>query len=200
MAGAATGAADPPLAWVAEGAPRWWTVALVNWGDDARAVSLPLAELGIAGAAFAAYDVWGDAPLADLRDTLAATLAPRSALVVGIRAAAARPQVVGTTRHVVQGAVDLADETWNGATRTLAARAVNLDGRRYAVTIAVPEGLRPAGYAADVPCTLRRLPSGHAVLDWPAGAGNDGRDIRWEVRFATAGTPRARGLSAGAGA
>jgi hypothetical protein len=121
--------------------------------------------------------------------------------VVGIRAAVARPQVVGTTRHVVQGCVDLADETWNGATRTLAAKAVNLDGRRYAVTIAVPEGLRPAGCTADVPCALRRLPSGHAVVEWPAGAaGNDGRDIRWEVRFATEGTRRARGLSSGAGA
>lgn len=201
VAGAGAGADDPPLAWVAEGGPRWWTVALVNWGDAAREVSLSLAALGITGTAFTAYDVWGDAPRADVRDTLAATLAPRSALVVGLRAAAARPQVVGTTRHVVQGCVDLADETWNGATRTLAAKAVNLDGRRYAVTIAVPEGLRPAGCTADVPCTLRRLPSGHVVLDWPAGvAGNDGRDIRWEVRFATEGTRRGRGLSSGGGA
>jgi hypothetical protein len=199
--GAAAGADDPPLAWVVEGAPRWWTVALVNWGDAPRDVSLPLAALGITGTAFAAYEVWGDVPLADLRDTLAATLAPRSALVVGIRAAVARPQVVGTTRHVVQGCVDVADETWNGATRTLAATAANLDGRRYAVTIAVPEGLRPVGCTADVPCTLRRLPSGHVVLAWLAGAaGNDGRDIRWKVRFALEGRRRARGLSSGAGA
>src|SRR2546422_7088554 len=36
---------------------------------------------------------------------------------VAIRPAVARPQVIGTTRHVVQGAVDVADETWDPTTR-----------------------------------------------------------------------------------
>src|SRR2546422_1284382 len=96
---------------------------------------------------------------------------------VAIRPAVARPQVIGTTRHVVQGAVDVADETWDPTTRTLKAKSTNLDGRAYAVTIAVPKGLRPGVCKADVPCTVRRLESGHAVLEWPAGG--DGRAIGW---------------------
>jgi len=176
----------PPHVWVAQGAPRWWTVVLVNWEDDARRISLPLATLGITGARFDAYDVWRDAPLPppDPKDTLAATLEPRSALVVALRAAAARPQVIGTTRHVVQGAVDIVDETWDAATRTLRAKAVNLDGRAYAVTVAVPKGMRPGACKADVPCTVKRLAGGHAVLAWASGG--DGRDIKWELSFRSA--------------
>jgi hypothetical protein len=174
----------PPIRWVAEGAPRWWTVVLVNWEDDTRAVAEPLAALGIGGARFAAYDVWRDVPLPDATDSLAATLEPRSALVVALRPAAARPQVIGTTRHLVQGAVDIVDETWEAATRTLHAKSANLDGRAYAVTITVPKGMRPGVCKADVPCTVKRLETGHAVIQWAAGG--DGRDIKWELSFRSA--------------
>jgi len=86
----------------------------------------------------------------------------------------------------VQGAVDIADETWDAGTRTLRAKSVNLDGRRYAVTIAVPKGMRPGRCTADVPCTVNRLESGHAVLEWPAGG--EGRDIHWELSFRSVGS------------
>src|SRR5437660_1592467 len=175
----------PPRVWVAEGAPRWWTVVVVNWEDEPRDVSLPLAAVGIQGAKFDAYDVWRDAPVTDLKGF---TLEPRSARTVAIRPAVARPQVIGTTRHVVQGAVDVADETWDPTTRTLKAKSTNLDGRAYAVTIAVPKGLRPGACKADVPCTVRRLQSGHAVLEWPAGG--DGRDIAWALSFKAATVTR----------
>jgi hypothetical protein len=167
--------------WVAEGASRWWTAVVVNWEDESHDVSVPLAALGITGARFDAYDVWRDAPTAPLTDLLAVTLEPQSARAIAIRPAAARPQIIGTTRHVVQGAVDVADETWDQATRTLKAKATNLDGRAYAVTVFVPKGLRPGACKADVPCTVKRLETGHAVVEWPAGG--DGRDIRWELSF-----------------
>src|SRR5438270_1902597 len=142
----------PPRTWVVEGAPRWWTVVLVNWEDEPLPTSLPLAALGIAGARFTAYDVWRDAPLADLKDAVTVTLEPRSTLTLGVRPAAARPLVIGTTRHVVQGAVDITEATWDAAARTLAAKPGNLDARAYAVTVAVPKGLRPGTCMADVAC------------------------------------------------
>ena len=182
---------QPPAQWVVEGAPRWWTVALVNWEDEARQVAVPLGALGITGAKFDAYDVWRDVPLASPKDALAATLDPHSVLTVALRAAAARPQVIGSTRHIVQGAVDIADETWDAATRTLRAKSVNLDSRAYAVTIAVPKGMRPITCKADVPCTVRRLESGHAVLEWAAGG--DGRDIHWELGFRSTTARKGKG-------
>ncbi|MGH7671341.1 MAG: alpha-galactosidase [Gemmatimonadales bacterium] len=170
----------PPATWVVEGAPQWWTVVLVNWDDEPQVISQPVTALGIPGARFGAYDVWAEGPLADVAQTLKATLAPHTTLTVALRAAAARPQVLGTTRHVIQGAVDVADERWDPATQTLGAKAVNLDGRPYAVTVAVPRGLRPGPCKADVPCTVRRLPTGHAVIEWAAG---NVKDISWSLGF-----------------
>jgi hypothetical protein len=182
--------ADRPASiWIAEGAPRWWTVVLANWEDEAMPQSVSLAALGLAGARFNAYDVWRAAPLPDLTRALTAQLDPHSCITVGIRPAAARPQIIGTTRHVVQGAVDVVDETWDAVTRTLRARATNLDRRAYGVTIAVPKGMRPGTWKADVPCSVRRLESGHAVLEWAAGAGGNGSDVGWEIRFRRVGAP-----------
>jgi melibiase-like protein len=178
----------PPRFWVAEGAPRWWTVVVVNWEDESRDLALPLAALGVRGAKFDAYDVWRDAVAPDVKEVLTLTLEPRTARTIAIRPAAARPQVVGTTRHIVQGAVDVADETWDPITRTLKAKATNLDRRAYAITIVVPKGMRPGACKADVACTVRTLPSGHAVIEWAAGG--DGRDIKWELSFRSAGVRR----------
>ena len=170
----------PANAWLAEGAPAWWTVVLANWEDEPAQVAASLATLGISGKRFAAYDVWRDAPLADLTDAVSAKLDPHGSITIAIRTAAPWPQVIGTTRHIVQGAVDIAGETWDAATRTLHARSTNLDSRPYAVTIAVPKGMRPAGCKADAPCKVTRLESGHAVVSW---AGADGADIAWELTF-----------------
>ena len=177
----------PPATWIVEGAPRWWTAVLVNWDDTARDITMPLAALGISGNRFAAYDVWRDAPLPDLTTALTTRLEARSALTVAIRPALARPQVIGSTRHVVQGAVDIAEESWDAASRTLRASSVRRDSRGYAVTIAVPKAMRPGACNADLPCTVTQTPSGHVVLNWEPG---DGRDIRWELKFRPATTAR----------
>jgi hypothetical protein len=138
------------------------------------------------GGRWHAYDVWADVLLPDATERLATRLAPHTAWVVALRTAVAYPQVVGTTRHVVQGAVDLSTETWDAATRTLKGRSVNLDGRPYAVTIAVPQGLRPGECTADLPCVVRTSASGHAVIEWADGS--QGKDIEWELSFRK--TPR----------
>ena len=173
----------PAATWVVEGAPRWWTVVLVNWDEEAQAVTQALAALGIPAARLAAYDVWAERPLADVQQTLKATIAPHTTLTIALRPAVSHPQVVGTTRHIVQGAIDIVDERWEAATRTLAAKSVKLDGRAYAVTMAVPRGMRPGICKSDVPCTVRRVQSGtaaHAVIEWPQGTT---QDINWSLNF-----------------
>ena len=149
----------PPRRWTIEGLPRWWTVVLVNWDDD----------------------VWQNTPLPDLDDKLTARLEPHGVLVAALRPAASRPQLIGTTRHVVQGVVDVAEESWDQGSRTLRARSTNLDARPYTVTIAVPRGLRPSACKADLPCTMKTLPSGHVRVEWKENP--EGRDIRWEIAF-----------------
>ncbi|HEY6808974.1 MAG TPA: alpha-galactosidase, partial [Gemmatimonadales bacterium] len=177
----------PPATWVASPAAGWWTVTHVNWDAAAADVSLPLAGLGIAGGPFEAYDVWSDRPLPPVKDAVAARVPPHAALTVALRSAAAHPQIIGSTRHIVQGAVDVANETWDAKKRMLGATAVRLDGRAYAVTIAVPRAFTPGACTADRACTVRRLDTGHVVLEWPAG---DGGDIAWALTFRRPAAPR----------
>ncbi len=175
----------PASTWIVEGAPHWWTLALLNWGDEPRIVAQSLPVLGISGARFAVYDVWGEQPIPDVQQTLGATIPPHSALVVALRPSATRPQIIGSTRHIVQGAVDISEEHWDATTRTLRAKSLNLDGRPYAVTIAVPRGLRVRAGAckSGVACTVKRLQSGHALVEWPGGTA---ADLNWSVTFGSA--------------
>ena len=173
----------PAGTWIVEGAPKWWTVVLVNWEDEPQAATQSLAVLGISGRRFAAYDVWADQPLADVQQSLAATIQPHSTLTVALRPAIQRPHIIGTTRHIVQGAVDIAEERWDSAASTLHGRSVNLDGRAYAITIAVPHRLRSRTCKADPGCTVKRLDRGHVVLQWPAGLT---KDLDWSVSFGSA--------------
>jgi hypothetical protein len=45
----------------------------------------------------------------------------------------------------------MAWETWDAATRTLRGKSVNLDERRYGMTLAVPPGLRADACKAEFP-------------------------------------------------
>ena len=176
----------PAGTWIVEGAPRWWTIVLVNWDDEPRTRTHSLAALGISSPRVTAYDVWAEQPLADVQQTLTATIAPHSTLTVALRGTVARPQrpqIIGTTRHIVQGSVDIRDENWDAAARTLSAKSVNLDGRPYAVTIGVPRSLRARVCKSSVACTIKRLDSGHAVVEWPAGTS---ADLDWSVTFGSA--------------
>jgi len=142
-----------------------------------------LAALGISGARFAAYDVGDERASAGVQQTLGATIQPHSALVVALRPSATRPQIIGSTRHIVQGAIDITAEHWDALTRTLHAKSVNLDGRPYAVTIAIPRGMRIKACKSDVACTVKRLESGHALVEWPGGTT---ADLDWSVTFGSA--------------
>ncbi|HUL03727.1 MAG TPA: alpha-galactosidase [Gemmatimonadales bacterium] len=182
----------PPRVWVTEGAPRWWTVVLANWESNPADVVVPLTSLAIAGTRFDVYDVWGNVALPAVTDVIRASLAPRSATTIALRAAAQRPQVIGTTRHVVQGAIDIADESWEAGARTLRCRAANLDSRAYGITIAVPPELKPVACTArtggaSVACVIRRLESGHAVVEWAAGAASG--EVEWAATFEASAPP-----------
>src|SRR5437773_806850 len=76
-----------------------------------------------------------------------------------------------------------------GRAALLYGKAVNLDGQPYAVTIAVPRGMRAGTCKSDLSCTVKRLPSGHAVLQWEK---SDGRDVAWEVKFRSVGQTQSK--------
>jgi len=97
---------------VVEGAQRWWTVVLVNWDDEPLPLAAAVAALGIpGGAARYTATTCGRASACGCAANFKATLAPHTTLTVAL-AGGDHPQVIGTTRHVIQGAIDITDERW----------------------------------------------------------------------------------------
>ena len=187
---------DRPPGWiVAPVRGDRWMLAACNWDDAERRMAIDLGAHGIRGPLLA-YDVWRDARVADVDGRWSGLVAPRSATVIALRRKPRAPCVLGTTRHVVQGAVDIEEERWDARRRVLSARSVRLDDRPYAVTIALPAGFRARACRADAVCRLEggqadggtggrttaaSGPAPNAVrLVFPVP---EGRDIAWEVEF-----------------
>ncbi len=177
--GAAEGAAP---AWLlAQVLDDWWMLAALNWDEAPQQLSLSLADHGIRGP-LAAYDVWEGTRVADVRGRMTLSLPSHACTVLSLRRPRRTPFVLGTTRHVVQGVVDLEDERWDAARGILSARAVLLDERPYEVTIAVPPGFHPENAISEpeADVTVDVVDRGAARLRFPKPPA---AEVSWSVVF-----------------
>ena len=137
---------DPPRVWQViddKGSTRRDVVALYNWEDTPLKIDVPLASLDLPKAAsYAAFDFWGNAFLPPVQAAISSTLAPHSCLILAVRPMLDHPFVLSTSRHVTQGMIDLTDETWDPATRTLSGKSRIIAGDPYELRIVTPD---PAG-------------------------------------------------------
>ncbi len=120
------------------GSVRRDVVALFNW-DDKKGwdADYPLDRIGLPEAkSYVAYDFWGDRLLPPVADRLKATLPKSSCLILAMRPAADHPQLISTSRHVTQGMIDVSDEKWDTATRTLSGKSKLVPGDNYELRIA----------------------------------------------------------------
>jgi hypothetical protein len=169
-------------AWVlAQPRGDWWTLAAVNWDDQPTRLEADVADLGLRGP-LAAYDVWSERRLPDVQRRLVLDLPTHGCVVLGLRRPRPGPFVVGTTRHIVQGALDLDAERWDPRRRVLSGRSVQLDRRPYALTIQVPPGFHPRRCSGSAACTVVHPHADDARtvrLEFPAPL----PELEWEVGF-----------------
>jgi hypothetical protein len=136
-------AADPPLARPArvvetdrEGRPtvlhapldlgweRCDLVALFNWREGPFLCALPFDRIGLdPGVERLVHDFWGRASLGIATHAVGRRIGARASLLLALRVNQRRPQLVGTERHVAQGALELADLTWDPDAAALSGRA-----------------------------------------------------------------------------
>ncbi len=136
---------DPARIWVLTDTrrqPRRDVVALINWEQKKPVdISISTARLGLPAAKeYVAFDFWSDTFLAPFSGELHATLPAASCRVLAIRPASAAPQLLSTSRHVTQGIVDVIEEKWDEAAKTLSGKSRVVANDPYELRVIVPVG------------------------------------------------------------
>ncbi|AIE85017.1 hypothetical protein [Fimbriimonas ginsengisoli] len=155
----------------AKGDERWLVAARFGWGDQpARRVDL--ATLGLdPSRRYLAFDFWKERFLGIVSGEAAYDpLENGGCQVISFRPLADHPQVLGTNRHIGQGAYELDRVHWDG--QALSGRMRRGLGRVWSLYLYVPAGWRTAlvdGAAASNPSpqVLKlTFPSGASTADW----------------------------------
>jgi hypothetical protein len=114
---------DLPRVWTVS-APDRTVVGLFNWESAEQSFDVPVERLGLdAKAELVAYDYWGNRFLPSIQGRIRLSVPGESCVVLAVRPRVNHPQLIGTSRHVTQGIVDVAEEKWDAASRTLSGRS-----------------------------------------------------------------------------
>ena len=99
--------------------PRRDVVALFNWDKkNAATIESTLEHIGLdPSKQYAAFDFWDNKMVGTVKDKLSVTVPADSCVILAVRPAARRPQLLSTSFHVTQGMVDVTGEKWDRATR-----------------------------------------------------------------------------------
>lgn len=163
------------------GVGDWDVVALFNWSDAASGqVSFSPRDLGLPPGKYVAYDVWNKRLLGVTNRRLTLSLPPTSCRVLSLRPFTGRPQLLGTSRHLTQGADDLLAARWNPARRTWSGRSAVVGGDPYELRFSLPPGWT---------CPGARCEGGLAILTLQA---RTNRNVAWRLRFRQGPTQAAR--------
>lgn len=133
---------------------RWWVVGCVNWEDRTTQTTLRLSELGLPEGRYHAYHYWRRRYLGVVEEAVTIRRhQPHETVVLLLKPVCDRPDLLTTTFHVCQGAIEVAEVGWQEGSLWV---RLEKEGRQFGeVLVAVPEGWRAA--TARVDGTRREL-------------------------------------------
>ncbi len=192
-----------PVDLFSDGVPRIWlasderpdrqrrdVLGLYNWKDAAETMTVPVAGLGLpAATSYIAYDFWNRTLLKPFTDTITAEVPAAGCRVLAIRPLLPRPFLLSTSRHVSQGILEVHDERWDDAAKTLTGTSAVVGGDAYELRI-VAQGkawsvtgveLSAEDKAAGATIELAGVADGLVTVHITTPTN---RDVRWTVRFA----------------
>jgi hypothetical protein len=170
--------------------PRRDVIGLFNWGAEEVLLQFSLDQLGLSGQTeYVAFDYWSNKALPPFKDQLQHTLPPRSCAIWAVRAVAEHPLLLGTSRHITQGVVDVLKEEWNAEARTLGGVSRVVGGDAYELRIRT-ESTRGAWKPTAVELEEPDRVAGVTIsfkeetgLVRVALQSPENGDLRWRVRF-----------------
>lgn len=156
----------------------WTVVSHTAWANS-KAKSIPLAQLGIVKGKYHAFDFWNQKYLGIVDSKVSfEALDEGHCQVISLRPVLDRPQILGTERHISQGAFDLDAVKWDAAKNNLSGTYRLGPGQPWSLKIVVPKGF---GLAASEPKNAATKQDGSIVtLTMPVGNG----PVKWSVTFA----------------
>jgi len=135
----------PPI-WnltVTNGGGQFNVLGLFNTSDEPRIEAVELADLHLGSGVeqFAVYDFWERRLLRIVRDRFQLRVPATGCRVLSIRQLADdAPTLVGTSRHITCGGVDLHDVQWDEDTLTLSGQSDLVAHDPYELLLYLPEG------------------------------------------------------------
>jgi hypothetical protein len=179
---------DPPRLWLltdSRRSVRRDVIGVFNWESREQLIDCALDRLGLeSGVEYVGFDYWQNTLVPSIKGRLQLKVPAESCRVVAVRPRAAHPQLLSTSRHVTQGIVDVIEEKWDAASRTLGggSRVVGGDPcelRVLADTAPKAVTLSPEDQAAGVKAAFKRDGALLRVtIESPVS-----REVSWKVQF-----------------
>lgn len=149
---------------------------IFNWDDKEKQTTLNFKILGLDPAkTYTVYEFWSDTYLGTWKESIDLTLPATSSKVLIFHEEKSYPQIVGTNRHVVSGAVDIENVKWEK--NVLAAKSKLVENFPYVVYVRVPKGFAflkmessetPLITTAGDLLTIRFAPKVSKTVEWKA--------------------------------
>jgi hypothetical protein len=87
---------------------QWWVVGVINWDDSTTETTVRLGDLGLSAGRYHVYHYWRRRYLGVSEDSLTIERhQPHETAVLLFKPASAKPDLLTTTFHVCQGAVEI---------------------------------------------------------------------------------------------
>ncbi|MCE5185929.1 MAG: alpha-galactosidase [Planctomycetaceae bacterium] len=168
-------------------------IALYNWdGKQAAKISYPLEKLGLDGKQqYVGFDYWTNTFVKPFSGRIVAELAPTACKILSVRPVSESPQVLGTSRHITQGIMDIKKENWNAVSKTLEGTSELVGGDPYEIRLAAFKKDGPwkfkaaavSGVDGQTPAATIRLisqegPYIRVLIESPQSL-----SINWKVQF-----------------
>ena len=126
----------------------WTVLAHFNWGgEELPAEAVRMSDLGLhEGREYLIYEFWARRFLGSHTDRFEVpSLSAGGTQILVLRERQDHPQLLSTSRHITQGAVDVLRLDWDPESRVLSGSSAVVRGDPYEVTVHVPGGFAAVG-------------------------------------------------------
>ena len=163
-------------------------IGLFNWDQSEKTFTDSLAKIGLdPKTEYVAFDYWKNSLGPVIKDKLQVTVLAQSCSVLAVRPVANHPQLISTSRHITQGIVDVLDEKWDAASKTLSGRSKVVGSDPYELRIVLPNNgvasevwaAKTAKISGGLTATIAQDKSLARITIQPSNSG----EISWSVKF-----------------